>query len=140
MSNLKKVSKNNFIFGLIGLFLVVPFFIYGFATVSYVSYKNKEISSYYLQFLFEPVILFLIVLLVFNIIADFMIYAKDKALLLKKILLFFNFCYIMFLVLKFIPTNGQLADLVFFAIAICILFYKVFRYYWYYKNFIKSQK
>lgn len=140
MSDLKKISKSNFIFGLLGLFLVVPFFIYGFATVSHISYKNKEISSYYLQFLFEPVIFFLIVLLAFNIIADFMIYTKNKLLTLKKILFIFNVCYILFLVLKFIPTNGQLADWIFFIIAIYVLCYKIFRYYWYYKNFIKSQK
>lgn len=137
MNELKNISKRSFVFGLLGLFIILPCFIYGFATVSYIGDKSKEISTYYLQFLFEPIIMSLIILLALNIIADVVVYVKSRVILLKKILLLFNIAYILFLGVKFIPENGQMADVIFFIIFLGGLFYKCFRYFQYYKKFIK---
>lgn len=136
MSELYQVSKKNVLWGLFNLAVSIPFFIFGLATVSYISYKKESFFDYYLEYLFQPIVIILIGLITLNTIADYIIYKQNKVFWLKKLLFISNISYIIFFVEKLGYYMSHTSDFIFFLLAFSFLLYKVFRYYFYLKKFV----
>lgn len=134
-NKLKNISKQNFLWGLCNIFIVLPLLVSGLAFVSRHDEGDRsiELSEYFTGFLMEPVIFILFCLVVANTIVDFFVFKNNGKSILKKLLMIFNLFYIFFVILRVIFLSDGVEDFVVLGVLILILFYKIFRYYEYYK-------
>lgn len=139
ISQFQLVSKKNFLWGMVNLLVVLPLFLYACAMVLYISYKEKSLTRHYIEILLDPIIIVLILLIILNVITDYISYKQNKVFWLKKSLFLFNIAYMIFLIAKLKPDVSRMSDWIFFGLALSFLFYKVFSYYRYYQLYIQSE-
>ena len=127
---MRRISRKNFIFGIVNLIIPIPIFFGGLATVEYITYnKSKSFFSCVVEFIFNPWLFPLIFLVLMNSIVDYIVYRNLKKNYLKKILMVLNLIYIFSITVRFYNSP----PVVFFIGFLSLFLYKTFRYYQYYK-------
>lgn len=141
MSKLRILSKKNMYCELLFLFFLAPMFLYLSAIVYRIDARQKSVNEYFVELLTFPIISTFFLLLILNFFADFINYKKNNFFYLKKIAIILNLSYILFVLftvfknLIYKNLNGYYAFIFLFIPILILFFYKVYKYYGYYKEF-----
>lgn len=132
---LKEISKKNIKYGIFNTFFLFPFFIWIMANILYYSdEKKKEIEFYALDFLFNPYVFSIFSFTAINLMVDFLSYKNLKWSRLKILLFLANTTCMIFLLELYLDRDVSNIYVFYFCLSfVLFIFYKIHRYYQYYK-------